>query len=87
MATVLTEIEPSDSRHTASEAKSNAEQNRRSAGIADAERTIGEIRHRRAQGRRRDDRDPIEKGMELLRGDLGDHGDNEHAKKMPVPIK
>lgn len=57
------------------DAENASQQKGRAAGIADAERAVGEIRHGRASGRRGDDGRPIEKGVKFLGRDLNG---NEH---------
>ena len=58
------------------------EQKRRSARIADPERAVCEIGHRLwPHGSRRDDRQPVEVGVEIRGANLSDHRQQEYAAK------
>ena len=55
------------------------EQDQRSAGIADAQRTIGKVRHGGAGGRRGNDDAPVQERMERFGRNLGSDGDHDDS--------
>jgi hypothetical protein len=78
VATVLTEM---DGRPVPDQQGDHQqqEQKRGASGIADPQRTIGEVGHRRACGGGRDDHKPVQPGMECLGGNLRDDRDHKNA--------
>ncbi len=61
------------------------EEQRGAAGIADAQRAVGEIRHGGSEGGRGHDRAPIEERVEFFRHDLGDYQRNQQAEEQRGP--
>jgi hypothetical protein len=57
------------------------EQDRRAPDIADAERAVEEVGHRRADRRRRDDHRPIQERVEFLGSDLSGDQRNKDCRK------
>ena len=81
MLTVSTEIVPCDQYQSAKHSDEADEQQRRAAGIADAERAVGEVGHRGAEGGGGDDRRPIEERVKFVGDDLRDDQHDEQRRE------
>ena len=86
--TVLTEMVPSRRMpNTERHQQTHQERNGTSPGIADPQRSIGEIRHCSAEGRGRNDRGPIEERVKFLRKIWAITSTTRKPKKSKVPAR